>query len=77
VAGGEPQYRRGFLTALSERVRTEARVRTLVGGWLTTPDQVNTIVAAGRGDLCVLELERTGLEDQLEARSEREAVAVP
>jgi anthraniloyl-CoA monooxygenase len=77
VAGGEPQYRRGFLTALSERVRTEARVRTLVGGWLTTPDQVNTIVAAGRGDLCVLELERTGLEDQLEASAEREAVAVP
>jgi anthraniloyl-CoA monooxygenase len=76
VAGGEPRYRRGFLTALSERVRTEARVPTLVGGWLTTPDQVNTIVAAGRGDLCVLELERTGLEDQLEARPEREAVAV-
>jgi anthraniloyl-CoA monooxygenase len=51
-------------------------VPTLVGGWLTTPDQVNTIVAAGRGDLCVLELEPTGLEDQLEARPEREAVAV-
>ena len=76
VAGGEPLYRRGFLTALSERVRTEARVPTLVGGWLTTPDQVNTIIAAGRGDLCVLELEPTGLEDQLEARPEREAVAV-
>jgi anthraniloyl-CoA monooxygenase len=76
IAGGEPRYRRGFLTALSERVRTEARVPTLVGGWLTTPDQVDTIVAAGRGDLCILELERTGLEDQLEARPEREAVAV-
>jgi anthraniloyl-CoA monooxygenase len=57
VPEGRPDYRRGFLTQLGERVRTEARVATLVGGWLTTPDEVNTIVAAGRGDLCLLELE--------------------
>jgi anthraniloyl-CoA monooxygenase len=67
VIGGEPRYRRGYLTALSTRVRTEARVPTLVGGWLTTPDEVNTIVAAGRSDLCILELEETGLEREVTA----------
>jgi anthraniloyl-CoA monooxygenase len=73
VIGGEPRYRRGYLTALSTRVRTEARVPTLVGGWLTTPDEVHTIVAAGRGDLCILELEETGLEREVTA----EAAAAP
>ena len=69
VIGGEPRYRRGYLTALSTRVRTEARVPTLVGGWLTTPDEVNTIVAAGRADLCILELEETGLESEVTAET--------
>ena len=67
VIEGRPEYRRGFLTALSERVRTEARVPTLVGGWLTTPDQVDTIVAAAQADLGILELEETDLEHQAEA----------
>src|SRR5262249_9504209 len=56
VAAGHPDYRRGFLTALGDRIRSEARVPTLVGGYLTTSDEVNTILGAGRGDLCVLEL---------------------
>ena len=51
-----PQYRRGFLTALSDRVRNEARVPTLVGGHLTTLDEANTIVGAGRADLVLLDL---------------------
>jgi anthraniloyl-CoA monooxygenase len=75
VAEGRPTYRRGFLTALSERVRMEARVPTLVGGWLTTLDEANTIVAAGRADLCLLELRETGLEDDLTAAPAAEAVA--
>ncbi|MBM7773030.1 anthraniloyl-CoA monooxygenase [Actinokineospora baliensis] len=49
-----PDYRRGYLTTLSDRVRNEAGIPTLVGGYLTTFDEVNTIVAAGRADLCVL-----------------------
>jgi anthraniloyl-CoA monooxygenase len=66
VPEGRPEYRRGYLTTLSDRVRNEAGVATLVGGYLTTLDEVNTIVAAGRADLCVLhppatELERTVL----------------
>ena len=62
VAEGRPEYRRGFLTALSDRVRAEARVPTLVEGHLTTLDDVNTIVGAGRGDLCILDLPPSDLE---------------
>jgi anthraniloyl-CoA monooxygenase len=51
-----PRYRRGFLTALSDRVRNEARVPTLVGGCLTTLDEANTIIGAGRADLVLLDL---------------------
>ncbi len=49
----EPAYRSGFLTPLSERVRNEARIPTLVGGYLTTSDEINTMLAAGRADLCI------------------------
>jgi anthraniloyl-CoA monooxygenase len=54
VAESRVDYRRGHLTGLSDRVRAEAGVPTLVGGYLTTPDEVNTAVGAGRADLCVL-----------------------
>jgi anthraniloyl-CoA monooxygenase len=56
VLDDRPEYRRGFLTALSDRVRSEGGVRTLVGGHLTTLDDVNTLVGAGRADLCILDL---------------------
>jgi anthraniloyl-CoA monooxygenase len=57
-----PEYRRGFLTALSDRVRNEARVPTIVGGYLTTLDEANTIVGAGRADLVLLDLPETEIE---------------
>jgi len=60
-----PQYRRGFLTALSDRVRNEARVPTLVGGYLTTLDEANTIVGAGRADLVLLDLPEPQIERPL------------
>jgi anthraniloyl-CoA monooxygenase len=50
-----PPYGRGYLTTLSDRVRNEARVATLVGGYLTTLGEAHTILAAGRADLCLLE----------------------
>ncbi|WP_158887808.1 FAD-dependent monooxygenase [Amycolatopsis anabasis] len=62
VAETRPVYRRGFLTAISDRVRSEARVPTLVGGHLTTTNEVNTVLAAGRADLCVLDLASHALE---------------
>ncbi|MBI3979594.1 MAG: hypothetical protein HY331_15545 [Chloroflexi bacterium] len=50
-------YGRGFLTSLGDRVRNGARVATLVGGYLTNTDEVNTILAAGRADLCIVEVQ--------------------
>jgi anthraniloyl-CoA monooxygenase len=49
------EYRRGHLTAFSDRIRSEGHVATMVGGYLDTLDAANTIVGAGRADLCVLE----------------------
>jgi anthraniloyl-CoA monooxygenase len=62
VHDDRPEYRRGFLTSLSDRVRNEARIPTLVRGHLTTLDDANTIVGAGRADLCILDLPPTPLE---------------
>jgi anthraniloyl-CoA monooxygenase len=70
VHDDRPDYRRGFLTALSDRVRTEARVPTLVGGHLTTLDDVNTVVGAGRADLCILDLPPAAVEQEVAAPAE-------
>ncbi len=51
----EPAYGRGFLTPFSERIRNEAGIPTIVGGYLTTSNEVNTILAAGRADLCIVD----------------------
>jgi anthraniloyl-CoA monooxygenase len=58
----QADYRRGFLTALADRVRAEAQVPTLVGGYLTTADEINTILGAGRADLCLLDVPDSDLE---------------
>ena len=50
----EPSYGRGFLTPFSDRVRNEAGIPTMVGGYITTSDEVNTMLAAGRADLCIM-----------------------
>jgi anthraniloyl-CoA monooxygenase len=62
VHDDRPEYRRGFLTVLSDRVRNEARIPTLVGGYLTTLDEANTIIGAGRADLVLLDLPETQIE---------------
>jgi anthraniloyl-CoA monooxygenase len=69
-------YRRGFLTPLADRVRAEARVPVLVGGYLTTPDEANTIVGAGRADLCLLDVPETDLERAVVATSKPASAAV-
>jgi anthraniloyl-CoA monooxygenase len=50
-----PDYRRLFGVPASDRIRNEAGVPTLATGNITTADDVNTILAAGRADLCHLE----------------------
>jgi len=52
----EPAYGRGFLTQFSEQVRNEAHIPTMVGGYLTTNNEVNTILAAGRADVCIMDV---------------------
>jgi anthraniloyl-CoA monooxygenase len=42
----------------SDRVRNEAGVPTCAFGQVTTLDEVNTVLAAGRADLCVLDAPR-------------------
>ncbi|MGE0736944.1 MAG: bifunctional salicylyl-CoA 5-hydroxylase/oxidoreductase [Alphaproteobacteria bacterium] len=50
----KPVYGRMFQTPFSEQVRNEAGIPTMAVGNITTADQVNTIVAAGRADLVCL-----------------------
>jgi anthraniloyl-CoA monooxygenase len=60
---GAPDYRRLFNLALADRVRNEAGVPTLASGHITRLDEVNTILAAGRADLCLVDpsvLQRRG-----------------
>jgi len=54
VRYSEPVYGRMFQTPFSDQVRNEARVATMCVGNITTSDQVNTILAAGRADLVAL-----------------------
>lgn len=49
-----PVYGRMFQTPFSDRIRNETEVATMCVGNITSADQVNTIVAAGRADLVAL-----------------------
>ena len=50
----KPVYGRMFQTPFSDRVRNEARIATMAVGNITEPDHVNSILMAGRADLCCL-----------------------
>jgi anthraniloyl-CoA monooxygenase len=54
VRDAQPVYGRMFQTPFSDQVRNEARIATMCVGNITTADQVNTILAAGRADLVAL-----------------------
>jgi anthraniloyl-CoA monooxygenase len=43
-----------FQTPYSDQIRNEAKIATMCVGNITTADQVNTILAAGRADLVAL-----------------------
>ena len=49
-----PVYGRMFQTPFADQVRNDASVATMCVGSITTPDQINTILAAGRADLVAL-----------------------
>jgi len=53
-AEAKPVYGRMFQTPFSDRIRNETGIPTIAVGNITEPDQVNSIIAAGRADLCAL-----------------------
>ena len=50
----KPVYGRMFQVPFSDRIRNEVRVPTITVGNIYEADHVNTIIAAGRADLCAL-----------------------
>ena len=54
VADARPVFGRMFQTPFSDRIRNEAHVATMAVGAITSADQMNTIIAAGRADLVAL-----------------------
>ena len=50
----EPVYGRMFQVPFAEQIRLEADVPPIAAGNITSADQINTIIAAGRADLCAL-----------------------
>ena len=51
---GKPVYGRMFQTPFADRVRNEAHIATMAVGNIYEPDHVNSILLAGRADLCCL-----------------------
>jgi anthraniloyl-CoA monooxygenase len=54
VPDAKPAYGRQFQTPFAERVRLEAGIPTMAVGNITSYMDVNTILLAGRADLCCL-----------------------
>jgi anthraniloyl-CoA monooxygenase len=54
TADTEPVFGRMFQTPFSDQIRNDGGIATMCVGAITTADQVNTIVAAGRADLVAL-----------------------
>jgi anthraniloyl-CoA monooxygenase len=56
-----PVYGRAYQTPFSDRIRMEAGIPTITVGNISSADQIDTILLAGRADLCALA--RTHLKD--------------
>jgi anthraniloyl-CoA monooxygenase len=50
----KPVYGRMWQTPFAEYIRLAAGIPTIAVGDITLPEQINTIIAAGRADLCAL-----------------------
>jgi len=50
----KPVYGRMFQTPFADRIRNEVAIATMAVGNITEPDHLNSIIAAGRADLCAL-----------------------
>ncbi len=54
VHDAEPVYGRMFQTPFSDKIRNEAGIATMAVGSISSADQINTILAAGRADLVAI-----------------------
>ncbi|MFN7130542.1 MAG: bifunctional salicylyl-CoA 5-hydroxylase/oxidoreductase [Myxococcales bacterium] len=54
VPYARPEFGRMWQTRFADQVRHEAGIPTMAVGAISTSDQVNSILAAGRADLCLL-----------------------
>ena len=50
----QPAFGRSYQTPFADRIRSEAGIPTIAVGAIASYDDVNTIVCAGRADLCAL-----------------------
>jgi anthraniloyl-CoA monooxygenase len=50
----KPVYGRMYQTPFSDRIRNEVGIRTIAVGAITEADHANSIIAAGRADLCAI-----------------------
>jgi anthraniloyl-CoA monooxygenase len=50
----KPVYGRMYQTPFADRIRNEVGMATMAVGAITEADQVNSIIAAGRADLCAI-----------------------
>jgi anthraniloyl-CoA monooxygenase len=75
VPGQRPEYGRLFQTPFADRIRHEAGIATMAVGNVSSFADVNTIIAAGRADLCVLA--RAHLYDPYWARHAAQALGYP
>ena len=51
---GKPEYGRLYQVPFSERIRLENRVPTMVAGGISSYADINSILVAGRADLCLV-----------------------
>ncbi|HET7419193.1 MAG TPA: bifunctional salicylyl-CoA 5-hydroxylase/oxidoreductase [Candidatus Dormibacteraeota bacterium] len=54
VADEQPSFGRSYQTPYSDRIRNQTGVKTIAVGAISGWDDVNTIILAGRADLCAL-----------------------
>ena len=50
----QPVYGRMYQTPFADRIRNEAGIPTIAVGAISEADHVNSIIAAGRADLCAV-----------------------
>lgn len=70
-----PSYGPYFLAGIANRVRVETGVPVLIRGRITSSDEVNTVIAGGRADLCVLDLPGLAEFDTPQVRPSNSAAA--